>query len=127
MSKKTFEQKVKFIELVEKQFGKTATISRKQVKDIVASNGLDVPNWLLNGKEFRAGRGMYSVPAMPEMPEPKVAKAPANKAKKVPATNTKKATPAKSTATVKKTGPFAAKTEKKAQETPVATVDQPTS
>jgi hypothetical protein len=53
--------------------GNIDTITRQQVLDVCASRDLDYPNWLVNDKQYRIGRGVYRLPAIDKAPTPKQA------------------------------------------------------
>ena len=72
----------KFVETARTVYGNINSITRSQVLNLCDSYGLDYPNWLVNDKQYRIGRGVYSLsstasktakkqanpaPVMPEM------------------------------------------------------------
>lgn len=79
-----------FVDAVRDQLGLSASdtivLTRAQVLDIAAKAGLNPPQWLMNGEEYRYGRGQYRIGAAapktvsPAVPDRAVAAAPAVKA-----------------------------------------------
>ena len=51
----------KFIEAARTEYGNINSITRQQVLDVCASQNLDYPNWLVNDKQYRIARGVYSI------------------------------------------------------------------
>ena len=77
-----------FVDAVRDQLGLSASdtivLSRTQVLEISAKAGIKPPQWLMNGEEYRYGRGQYRIPgtgtaapAAAPAPAPAVATAPA--------------------------------------------------
>ena len=87
----------KFVETARTVYGNINSITRSQVLNLCDSYGLDYPNWLVNDKQYRISRGVYSLPSTasktakkqanpaPVMPEMAVAMAAAAVQLNVPA------------------------------------------
>lgn len=39
-------------------------IGRKEARDLATAKNLEMPNWLFNDKQYRAGRGQYRLPTL---------------------------------------------------------------
>lgn len=39
-------------------------ISRKEARELASIKNLEMPNWLFNDKQYRAGRGQYRLPVL---------------------------------------------------------------
>ena len=50
-----------FLEAARTEYGNISSITRQQVLDVCASQNLDYPNWLVNDKQYRIARGVYSI------------------------------------------------------------------
>ena len=59
---KLTEEKKALVLTLREEFGAIAT--RKQIVEFVGENGLALPRWIFNNKEFRAGRAQYNLDAI---------------------------------------------------------------
>jgi hypothetical protein len=62
--KKLKTRHVEFIREAELVVGSDRVIGRKEARDLATSKNLEMPNWLFNDKQFRAGRGQYKLPVV---------------------------------------------------------------
>jgi hypothetical protein len=64
--KKLKKRHVDFIREAELLVDENRVIGRKEARDLATSKNLEMPNWLFNDKQFRAGRGQYKLPVIAE-------------------------------------------------------------
>tara|TARA_R110000772_G_scaffold99174_1_gene198714 strand:- start:104 stop:1330 length:1227 start_codon:yes stop_codon:yes gene_type:complete len=60
-----------FFDAFKKDYGDIDVVSRLQVDEVAAKLGIKAPSWLINYRENRAGRGLYSLSAAKEFWEQK--------------------------------------------------------
>lgn len=63
---KSTKKRREFMEAMKQEFGDATTISRPQLKVLVAKHKVGWPNWITSNKEFRAGRGTFRIPVLEE-------------------------------------------------------------
>ena len=65
MADKITPKRQKFLDAVKDTLGDVATVTRKQVVEIVEKNeasGLKWPSWLTGDRQYRAERGVFRLP-----------------------------------------------------------------
>src|SRR3990167_1895882 len=58
------DNQARFVELIRQEHPGASTVTRQQIVAIESKFGEERPHWLLNGQEYRAGRGVYYVPSV---------------------------------------------------------------
>ena len=55
-----------FVQAAAEMFGNGAILSRDQIQQVVNDRGVPFPYWFITKQEYRADRGQYKLPAMPD-------------------------------------------------------------
>jgi hypothetical protein len=58
------KKQAQFVAAARAQFPNATVLTRPQIIQVCERAGLNMPQWLTNSPDYRAGRGQYRIPAL---------------------------------------------------------------